>query len=229
MALILSIDTALEEASICIAENKDVLAVKKNSRQLDHAAWIHMAVREMLAETERNISDLSAVAVAAGPGSYTGLRVGMATAKGMCYALGIPLITASTLLLIAQRVKKEMPIHSVYAYPVLICPMIDARRMEVFTTLYDTGLNELMLPGAMVLDETSFATELQKNVIVFCGNGSKKWQHLCSHSNGVFVEVAQNVADLAELALEKFNKSDFSDLAYTEPEYLKSVYTGKAK
>jgi tRNA threonylcarbamoyladenosine biosynthesis protein TsaB len=229
MALILSIDTTLEEASICIAEDKHVLAVKKNSRQLDHAAWIQVAIRGMFSEIERNIGDLSAVAVAAGPGSYTGLRVGMATAKGICYPLGIPLITESTLLLIAQRVKKEIPIHSVYAYPVLICAMIDARRMEVFTTLFDTGLHEVMPARAVVLDETSFATELQKNVIVFCGNGSKKWQHLCSHSNGVFVEVTQNVADLAELALEKFNKSDFSDLAYTEPEYLKSVYTGKSK
>jgi len=229
MALILSIDTALDEAAVCIAEDIHVLAVKKNSRQLDHAAWIQVAIGQMMTETERNIRDLSAVAVAAGPGSYTGLRVGMATAKGICYALGVPLITESTLLLIAQRVKKEMPINSVYTYPVLICPMIDARRMEVFTTLYDTALNEVATPNAMVLDETSFATELQNHVIVFCGNGNKKWQHLCSHSNAVFVDVKQQVDDLAEAALNKFKKGDFSELAYTEPAYLKNVYTGKSK
>jgi len=229
MALILSIDTALEEASVCLAEEGHVLAVKKNNRQMDHAAWIQKAISDMLAETDRSISSLSAIAVSAGPGSYTGLRVGMATAKGMCYALGIPLITGSTLLLIAQRVKKEIAINSVYSFPVLICPMIDARRMEVFTSLYDTGLNEVMIARAAVLDESSFAIELQNHVIIFCGNGSKKWQHLCSHSNAVFVDVTPNVADLAETALEKFNKNDFSDLAYTEPAYLKNVYTGKIK
>jgi tRNA threonylcarbamoyladenosine biosynthesis protein TsaB len=229
MALILSIDTALEEASVCIAEDNHVLAVKKNNRQMDHAAWIQVAIRKMLSDTDRSISDLSAVAVAAGPGSYTGLRVGMAAAKGICYALGIPLITESTLLLIAQRVKMEIPIHSVYTYPVLICPMIDARRMEVFTTLYDAGLNAVMTPAAIILDDKSFASELQNHVIVFCGNGIKKWQHLCSHTNAVFVDVSQQIIDLAALALEKFNKNDFSDLAYTEPAYLKNVYTGKNK
>jgi tRNA threonylcarbamoyladenosine biosynthesis protein TsaB len=229
MAMILSIDTALEEASVCIAEGGHVLAVKKNSRQMDHAAWIQTAIREMLVETERKMSGLSAVAVAAGPGSYTGLRVGMATAKGICYALNIPLITVSTLFLIAQRVKKELPENSVYVYPVLICPMIDARRMEVFTTIFDKALNEVATPQAVVLDETSFASELQNNVMVFCGNGVKKWQNLCRHSNAVFVEIKQQVGDLAEAALDKFVKNDFSELAYTEPAYLKNVYTGKGK
>ena len=229
MALILSIDTALEEASVCISDDNRVLAVKKNNRQTDHAAWIQVAIRDMMAETERGIGDLSAVAIAAGPGSYTGLRVGMATAKGICFAAGIPLITESTLFLIAQRVKKEIALNSVYSYPVLICPMIDARRMEVFTSLYDTALREATAEGAIILDENSFAAELQNHVIIFCGNGSKKWQHLCSHKNAVFVDVTQNVADLANAAHEKFNNNDFSDLAYTEPAYLKNVYTGKSK
>lgn len=229
MALILSIDTAQDEASVCIAEDNHVLVVKKNDRQMDHAAWIQPAIREMFAETGRTIRQLSAVAIAAGPGSYTGLRVGMSTAKGICYALKIPLITESTLLLLAQRVKKEMPINSVYAYPVLICPMIDARRMEVFTTMFDTSINEVTAPAAMVLDEKSFAAELQRHVIIFCGNGSKKWQHLCSHANAVFVEIKQQIDDLAEAALNKFKKHDFAELAYSEPAYLKNVYTGKNK
>jgi tRNA threonylcarbamoyladenosine biosynthesis protein TsaB len=229
MALILSIDTALEEASVCISEEHEVLAVKRNDRQSDHAAWIHVAIRQLFDETQREMSQLSAVAVAAGPGSYTGLRVGMATAKGICYALGLPLITESTLLLIAQRVKKEIALTSVYPYPVLICPMIDARRMEVFTTLYDLDLNEQMAPAAMVLDEASFAATLENHVIIFCGNGSKKWQYLCIHTHAVFVDVGQNVADLAEFAAQKFKLRTFSDLAYTEPAYLKNVYTGKNK
>jgi len=222
MALILSIDTSLEEASVCISDDNHVLALKKNNRQMDHAAWIQVAIRQMLTDTGRKMGELSAIAVAAGPGSYTGLRVGMATAKGMCYALGIPLIIQSTLFLTAQRVKKDIPVNSLYAYPVPICPMIDARRMEVFTAMYDTSLKEVMPPGAIILNENSFDTELQNHVIIFCGNGYKKWQHLCSHNNAVFVDVTQNVADLADAATAKFNKNEFSDLAYAEPAYLKN-------
>lgn len=229
MALILCIDTSLEEASVSIAEGPRVLAVKKNNQQSDHAAWIQTAIRDMLTETERTIGDFSAIAVTEGPGSYTGLRVGMATAKGICFVRGIPLITVSTLLLIAQRVKKEIPLQGLSTFPVLICPMIDARRMEVFTCTFDIGLKAIMPSRAIILDENSFSAELQNHVIIFCGNGSKKWQHLCSYTNAVFVDVAQNVADLAEMAHEKFNNNDFSDLAYTEPAYLKNVYTGKSK
>lgn len=226
MPLILSIDTSLEDASICIADGEHVLAVRKNNRQADHAAWLHPIIREIFAETGRTLKDLSAIAVAAGPGSYTGLRVGMATAKGLCYALGIPLITASTLHLIAQRVKKEIALNSVYAYPVLICPMIDARRMEVFTCLYDLDLQEQMPPSAIVLDGGSFGELLREHVIIFCGNGSKKWQNLCLSTNAVFVNVSLNVADLAETAFKKYLNTAFSDLAYTEPAYIKNVYTG---
>lgn len=229
MALIISIDTALEEASVCLAENATVLAVKKNSSQTDHAAWIQVAIRELLADTERSPAHLSAVAVNEGPGSYTGLRVGMATAKGICYALSIPLITEGTLWLIAQRVKKEISLNSVYGYPLLICPMIDARRMEVFTVLYDLDLNEKTTPAALVLDKASFAEQLEDHAIIFCGNGSKKWQNLCIHHNAVFAEVSHNVADLAESASKKYENGIFSDLAYAEPAYLKNVYTGKAK
>lgn len=229
MALIISIDTALEEASVCISEDASVLAVKKNSSQLDHAAWIQVAIRELLAETVRSLAHLSAIAVNAGPGSYTGLRVGMATAKGMCFALGIPLITDGTLWLIAQRVKKEKALISINTYPVLICPMIDARRMEVFTVLYDLDLNEKTTPGAIMLDKASFTEQLQDHVIIFSGNGIKKWQNLCIHPNAMFVDVTYNVADLAESASKKFENGVFSDLAYAEPAYLKNVYTGKGK
>ena len=229
MALILSIDTALEQASVCISENAQVLAVKKNDRQMDHAAWIQAAIREMMNEAGRLMADINAVAVTAGPGSYTGLRVGMATAKGICYALQVPLITESTLLLTAQRVKKEIALNSIYGFPVLICPMIDARRMEVFTCLYDLELNEKAVPQAVILDENSFAGELSQHIILFCGNGSKKWQNLCIHTNAVFVNVAQNIADLAEVAAKKYISGTFSDLAYTEPAYLKSFYTGTIK
>ncbi|MBL7700111.1 MAG: tRNA (adenosine(37)-N6)-threonylcarbamoyltransferase complex dimerization subunit type 1 TsaB [Chitinophagaceae bacterium] len=226
MALILSIDTSLEVAAICLADDGHIIGIKKNSRQTDHAAWIQIAIKELFEERGRKPGDLSAIAITAGPGSYTGLRVGMATAKGMCYALGVPLITESTLRLLAQRVKKEIATNGVHEFPVLICPMIDARRMEVFTSLFDLDLNEVMEPAAIVLDKDSFAAEMAKNVVIFCGNGSKKWQNLCFDSKAVFADVFLNVADLAEIAAEKLKKREFSDLAYAEPAYLKNVYTG---
>ena len=101
--------------------------------------------------------------------------------------------------------------------------------MEVYTCLYDLDMNEVVPPAAMILDENSFSNELRDNIILFCGNGSKKWQNLCMHTHAVFADVTQNVADLAESAAKKFGKGAFSDLAYTEPAYLKNFYTGKIK
>ncbi|MBA4166862.1 MAG: tRNA (adenosine(37)-N6)-threonylcarbamoyltransferase complex dimerization subunit type 1 TsaB, partial [Chitinophagaceae bacterium] len=145
MALILSIDTAMENAGLCVAENAEILSIKTNSRQTDHAAWMHNAIKDALQDAGKKMSDLNAVAVTSGPGSYTGLRVGMASAKGLCYVLNVPLITESTLHLTAFGVKKNTNDLS------WICPMIDARRMEVFTVLYDDGFHERQGPSAMIL------------------------------------------------------------------------------
>jgi tRNA threonylcarbamoyladenosine biosynthesis protein TsaB len=227
MALILSIDTSLEDASVCIAEDSEILTMETNNRQMDHASWIHTAISMMLNGLKIEGKSLSAVAVTSGPGSYTGLRVGMATAKGLCYALQIPLITETTLKLTALRVKKELLPQFGYTLPVLICPMVDARRMEVFTTLYDDQLQEKMEATAIVLDENSFAAELNHNIVVFCGNGSTKWKAVTKHSNAVFQPVTHRIDELCAVASEKYGLSDFSGLAYTEPAYLKNVYTGK--
>src|SRR5690349_4893942 len=183
MALILCIDTALEEASVCIAQDNHVLAVKKNNRQMDHAAWIQTAIREMLVETGREMNDLSAVAVAAGPGSYTGLRVGMATAKGICYALKIPLIAVNTLEAMAYAARE---FYGASAENSFYCPMIDARRMEVFTAMYDQHLDTVIEPVALVLDEETFKEQLNKTRVIFFGSGVAKWKHLCNHSNAIF-------------------------------------------
>lgn len=227
MAIILNIDTALEEASVCISDDANVLALEKNSRQQDHASWIHNTVRQMMQKTNRSVNDIDAVAVTEGPGSYTGLRVGMATAKGICYALNIPLIIESALLLTAQRVKKGMTTEMVRPYPVLICPMIDARRMEVFTCLFDLDFTEISGAAPLVLNEQSFEAELANHVVLFCGNGSKKWQNLCIHTNAEFADVLYDATDLAASAAEKYQKGAFAELAYTEPRYLKLFFTGK--
>lgn len=224
MALILSIDTALETAGICLSDDSSILGTEINTRQSDHAAWIHSAVQKLLSAHSRKRKDLAAIAVTSGPGSYTGLRVGMATAKGLCYALNIPLITQSTLQLFATTVKKNLT--GVYPLPVLICSMIDARRMEVFTALYDLSLSMKMPPSALVLDTDSFADELKDHLVIFCGNSNAKWQNICMHPNAMFDNSMYSIGDLATTACGKYDAKEFSELAYTEPFYLKNVYTG---
>lgn len=224
MALILSIDTALENAGVAIARDGNIIGSKTNNRQMDHAAWIHQAIGQLLNEASVTVNDLNAIAVTAGPGSYTGLRVGMATAKGLCYSLNIPLITENTLYLIAWAVKKNIKIG--YSSPVVFSPMIDARRMEVFTTIFNENLIRLTEPSALILDHHAFKEELEKSTMVFCGNGSVKWQTICNHNNAVFSDIAYNVEDLSTIAAQKFAESDFTEIAYAEPFYLKNVYTG---
>ena len=220
MALILSIDTAMENARLCIADGADILMLKTNNKQSDHAAWIHKAIKEALDQIGKNIKELKAVAVVSGPGSYTGLRVGMATAKGLCYALNLPLITESTLYLIASRVKNQMEEEA------WICPMIDARRMEVFTVLYDDRMKEQQGPSALILDEHSFEPILDRHKIIFAGNGSAKWETICHHSNAKFSSAVYTVNDMAIQASSKFAAQDFVSIAYSSPSYLKNVYTG---
>lgn len=224
MALILCIDTSMENASICLGENGAIISKKHNTIQHDHATWIHTAIKELLEESSKKINELSAIAVTAGPGSYTGLRVGMATAKGLCYSLNIPLITESTLKLIAFAVKKNL--KSGYSLPVLLCPMIDARRMEVFTTIYNIDFDEVFEPSAVILEQDSFERQLNQNIVVFCGNGSAKWQYICNHPNAKFSNVNYDITDLLILAEKKYDDHNFSQLAYSEPAYLKNVYTG---
>ncbi len=219
MALILNIDTALDTASVCLANDNIILQQSINENQKDHAAWLHTAIAALLQNAGYVPKDLEAIAVSIGPGSYTGLRVGLASAKGLCYALKIPLIAVNTLKQIAFSVQKE-------AGPAdFICPMIDARRMEVFTALYDRVLVEINPATAMLIDETSFSTLLHTQKIIFCGNGSKKLQKIISNSNAKFSEIVAGASDLAQLSHNCFRNREFADLAYTDPLYIKEFYS----
>ncbi len=223
MSLILNIDTATEQASVSLALAGKLLLEKTNQQQMDHAAWIHTAIEELLKESGQQVTGIKAIAVMAGPGSYTGLRVGMATAKGLCYALGIPLVTLNTLRVMGFSASKN-------ASPgVLLCPMLDARRMEVFTALYDSGLKELMPPCAMILEPESFSSWLSVNHIIFFGNGSNKAKALLTQENAVFKDIFYNAEDISLLSHRSFIQADFNDLAYTVPVYLKDFYTHHKK
>ena len=223
MALILNIDTAVESASICLASDDNILELSINENQKDHAAWLHSAIADLLKKSGKNINNLDAVAVSIGPGSYTGLRVGLASAKGLSYALNIPLLAIGTLKMIAVAAKEK---SNVATY---ICPLIDARRMEVFTSLYDRSLNEINAPSAMIIDENSFADILASEKILFCGSGSKKLQTIIKSENALFNYEAANAAHLSQLSYYSFRNREFADLAYAEPLYIKEFYSSPHK
>lgn len=228
MGLILNIDTATGQASVCLARDGVPLSTMVNREQKDHAGWIQPAIAEMMRATGHSMQQLEAVAVTAGPGSYTGLRVGMATAKGLCYALQVPLITESTLKLIAYATREAMPLSSAQSpmLPTLLCPMIDARRMEVFTAVYSMDLEEVIPGGACILDNDSFNKALANNRLIFCGNAVFKWKPLCTHSHAMFYEgEAPTAAELAVLTEQRFQQQQWADLAYAEPAYLKEFYS----
>lgn len=224
MATILILDTALDTASICLAREEEILGAATNDQQKDHAAWLQPAIDRLMKEAGISLQELDAVAVSAGPGSYTGLRVGMATAKGLCYALNKPLISLDTLYLMARTARK------LYGFDALYCPMIDARRMEVYTALYDANLGELLKPSALILSAEIFDSWMTNNEMCFFGNGSAKFKDLLKSEKVHFVDLVVKATDAVQIAVEKFHAQSFSDLAYAEPMYIKAFYDpGKAK
>ena len=221
MSLILNIDTSGDIASICIAQNGKPLYVDSNEKQKDHAAWLHPAINKLFQNANIQIKNIEAIGITIGPGSYTGLRVGLATAKGLCYALKIPLIAINTLEAMAFALKKEASD--------LICPMIDARRMEVFTAIYNKDLQPMLSPRAMIIDESSFAEIIAAHQILFCGSGSHKFQSIINDKNAAFSSAVADASHLASLSFDLFCKKEFADLAYTEPLYIKEFYTPTRK
>ncbi|HYC40981.1 MAG TPA: tRNA (adenosine(37)-N6)-threonylcarbamoyltransferase complex dimerization subunit type 1 TsaB [Chitinophagaceae bacterium] len=216
MNLILNIDTALERASVSLATEGRTLSMAEHGEQKEHAAWLHAAISELLAETGCHMADISAVAVSIGPGSYTGLRVGLSAAKGLCYACSLPLIAIGTLELLAYAAKQEAS-H-------LISPVIDARRMDVYTAVFTAALEEKLAPREMHLTADSFADFLKSGPVLFVGTGIGKLRGLIEHSNARFSNTHASAAHMAELSHAHFTAKRFVDLVYTEPRYLKEFY-----
>ncbi|HEX6179598.1 MAG TPA: tRNA (adenosine(37)-N6)-threonylcarbamoyltransferase complex dimerization subunit type 1 TsaB [Chitinophagaceae bacterium] len=229
MAFILNIDTATESASIALSSDGELLGSMENEDQKDHAAWIHSAIQQLMKDHNLTMQQLRAVAVTSGPGSYTGLRVGMSTAKGICYTLRIPLIAESTLKVMALAGIETMKATCGNPPAQLFCPMIDARRMEVFTAVYNSSLQEVVKQQPMVLNESSYAGLLAEGPIIFFGSGSKKFKAFTHHSNAIFVEVRHHARHLARLSSARFKAGKFDDPAYAEPAYLKEFYTHTKK
>ena len=223
MSIILNIDTSIETASVSIAKDGIIIASLKNVIQKEHAGFLHLAIQDLLLRSSLELKQMDAIAVTKGPGSYTGLRVGMASAKGLCYALNKPFISIGTLNALAvaaiNETKKNDRDNS------LFCPMIDARRMEVYTAIFDADMNEVIAPCAMVLTGNSFEELLQNNNIVFVGSGALKWSSLVESANTSFLNEIDITDAISNLSYNKFKHKDFTDLSYSEPLYVKDFFS----
>lgn len=219
MALILNIDTALDKASVTLAAGATVLQSGINTDTRDQAAWLHPAIEKLVKDNGRSLQDLDAVAVTIGPGSYTGLRIGLATAKGLCYALGKPLIALPTLELMARAVRNEADEY--------ICPSVDARRMEIFTAMYDKQMAAILPPQALIINAESFSEELKKARVLFTGNGAKKLQPVIRHANARFSTHTYTPNDICLFSNELMLAGTFADMAYEQPFYIKEFFNSQ--
>lgn len=214
MSLILSIETATTNCSVSLSkEGKTIVLKEDNSKNYSHAESLHVFIDAVLKEANITSKDLDAIAISKGPGSYTGLRIGVSAAKGLCFALGKPLISVPTL---------ESLVHQVACNDGVIVPMLDARRLEVYTAIFDANYNEIKETEAKVLDTNAFAEQLNQGKVYFIGNGVEKTKALLNHPNAIFVEGKLPSANqMSLLAFNKYKKGDFEDVAYFEPYYLK--------
>jgi tRNA threonylcarbamoyladenosine biosynthesis protein TsaB len=221
LAKLLIIDTALEAAIVALSEDGKIIAELTNKETHSHASFIQEAIAKLLEGQQMAISELDAIAVTLGPGSYTGLRVGLATAKGIAYTLQKPLIGLSTLNAMAFAAIKLT--YKTIAAPCHIFSMIDARRMEVFGAIYDASCNPVVQEQAMVLDQTSW-TNLISQPTICIGTGITKTKDFTSAHHVTYLNETYTSQELLELALIKLNSGQFEDLAYVGPNYLKEVY-----
>jgi tRNA threonylcarbamoyladenosine biosynthesis protein TsaB len=218
MSYILNIESSSTNCSISLSLNGKVISLKEqNDEKYSHSTKLHSFIEQVLIDAKINIKQLSAVAVSKGPGSYTGLRIGITAGKGLCYALGIPLISLSTLLILAKQIKLKND--------GLIIPLIDARRNEVYSSVYDFSYNKIRKEMPEIIDENSFGNLASENKLYFIGNGQEKCKRLIkNNSNLIFSNINSlpSSNEMALLSFEKFKNSKFEDIAYFEPEYLKN-------
>lgn len=227
MSCILNIETSTETCSVAVAQDGGIIFEKINNEPNSHTKYLAKFVEEALSFAESHAIPLDAVAVSSGPGSYTGLRIGVSTAKGICYGKNVPLIAIPTLKLLCVKPLLSDDIEDENA---LLCPMIDARRMEAYTAIYDRALQEVREVKAEVIDANTYNEWLDKGLVYFFGNGAEKCKEIINHPNARFIDnvipTAKSMLPLAELAIAK---GQYEDVAYFEPFYLKDFVAIKSK
>ena len=221
--MLLCIETSGKNCSVALFEGLQLVSIREvHTEQFSHSENLHVFIEQVLKESNLQPKAIKAIVISAGPGSYTGLRIGVATAKGLCYGWDIPLIALPTLRILAEQVTYE------FTDIEYIIPMIDARRMEVFTSVYSHDFSPILGERAEILTESTFDTYLNKGKTIFLGDGITKFQAICKHENAYFWENKfPSAKQMGRLALEKYQAQAFEDIAYFEPFYLKEFYFNK--
>jgi tRNA threonylcarbamoyladenosine biosynthesis protein TsaB len=224
--IILGIETGGDNCSAVLSKGREIIALKEKAGR-EHSRYLSVFIDDIIKDSGLLYGDIDAVAVSKGPGSYTGLRIGVGTAKGICYGTGKPLIAINSLLSLVSVCRNIFTPDS----PQLIyCPMIDARRLEVYTALFDMSLHQLSDTEAMIISENSFAEILSVQKICFFGSGAEKCREIIKNPNAIFVDVENSASGLVYPAVEAYNNKQFENIAYFEPFYLKDfVATGKLR
>ncbi|MBT3742710.1 MULTISPECIES: tRNA (adenosine(37)-N6)-threonylcarbamoyltransferase complex dimerization subunit type 1 TsaB [unclassified Polaribacter] len=214
MSIILNIETTTKNCSVSIAEKGEILAIKElNNGNYSHAEVLHPFILDVLKEANLTSNRIDAVAVSKGPGSYTGLRIGVSAAKGLCFALDKPLISIDTLTSLSFSITIEEGI---------IVPMLDARRLEVYASVFNEKHQKIREIKAEIIDENSFCEYLERSKVYFLGDGSQKCKEIITHKNAIFIDAKfPSAQEMAKLSYEKYKISDIENVAYFEPFYLK--------
>lgn len=217
MSFILNIESSSTNCSVSLTKNGDLISIKENNdEKYSHSTKLHSFINEVISDSKITINELSAIAVSKGPGSYTGLRIGVAAAKGLCFSLDIPLISVSTLLILSKQIKISSG---------LILPVLDARRNEVYSAIYDANYKLVKKESPKLIDSKSFENFSNNNQLYFIGSGQQKCRELIKSNNNLIFhnkETLPSSKEMADISYQKFISSDFEDLAYFEPAYLKN-------
>lgn len=215
MAILLNLETATTNCSVSISKDDQIIALKENNAEnYSHSEQLHIFIKEALQEASLSFSDIDAVSISKGPGSYTGLRIGVSAAKGLCFSLDVPLISIPTLESMARQVELQAG--------EMVIPVLDARRMEVYSCVYDADYQEIRETRAEIIDEGSFAEYASASKVYLIGSGAEKCRGVLEHPNFQFEEtIVPSAREMAPLAFKKFQAKQFEDVAYFEPYYLK--------
>jgi tRNA threonylcarbamoyladenosine biosynthesis protein TsaB len=218
MAIILLIETATDVCSVGISINGNLISIEESFVKNAHAAQLQILVETAIKKAAITLNQINAVAISIGPGSYTGLRVGLSAAKGYCFALNIPLIAIDTLESLTYQASNLLSIKKTDYY----IPLLDARRMEVYTGVWDASLNKIKEVTPVILDAFSFQDYLAKGDCIIFGSGAQKFKDICNATNLIYLkDVYASVKGMAVIAFHAFQESKFADIAYIEPFYLK--------
>jgi tRNA threonylcarbamoyladenosine biosynthesis protein TsaB len=223
LATILNIETATKNCSVSISKNGELIAFRElNDGNYSHGENLHVFIEELTKEINISYQDLDAIAVSKGPGSFTGLRIGVSSAKGLCFSLDKPLISIATLTSLANSL--EVDKDSV------IVPLLDARRMEVYSSVFNNAYEQIREIQAEIIDENSFSSYLEKSKVYFLGDGAEKCKEIIIDENAIFLDgYFPSAKQMAGLSYEKYQHKDFEDVAYFEPFYLKDFLITKPK